>query len=107
MTRIENKVMAGVAGVYLARKIVSRTALKCYALFISAFGLTTLVSVSNVGHNFASVAQGGVANIANFFLVAFANTSHVVQGIVLLATVALFCMLVDLARALRSVPRYA
>lgn len=107
MTKVEDKVMAGVAGIYLARKVLSRTALECYALFVSAFSLTMFVSVSNIEHNLASVAQGGVANIANFFLVAFANTSHVVQGIVMLATIALLFMLADLARALRIAPRFA
>jgi hypothetical protein len=106
MTNIENKVMAGVAGIYFARKILSRTALQCYALFMSAFGLTMLVSVSSVERNFVSVAEGGVTNTLNFFLVAFANTSHVVQGIVMLATVALLFMLADLTRALRSTPRF-
>lgn len=106
MTNIENKVMAGVAGIYLARKIVSRTALECYALFISTFGLTMLVSLSSVERNFISVAEGGAVNILNFFLVAFANTSHIVQGIVMLATAALLFMLTDLVRALRSTPGF-
>ena len=107
MTKIEQRVMAGVAAIHVARKALSRTALECYALFVSAFGLTMLVSLSSVEQNLLSVAQGGVTNIFNFSLVAFTNTSHVVQGIVLLASVALVFMLADLARALRFVPRLA
>ncbi len=107
MTKIEDKVMAGVAGIYLARKLLSRTALECYALFASAFSLTMFVSLSSVERNFISVAEGGLANIFNFSIVAFVNTSHVVQGTVLLASVALLFMLADLARALRVVPRFA
>ncbi|MDQ5955131.1 MAG: hypothetical protein QG621_134 [Patescibacteria group bacterium] len=107
MTKIEQQVMAGVAGIYLARKMLSRTALECYALFASAFSLTMLVSVSSVERNFISVAEGGLANILNFSIVAFANTSYVVQGTVLLAAIALAGMLADLVRAVRVAPRFA
>lgn len=109
MNKIEQQVMAGVAAVYVARKLVSRTALECYALFVSSFCLTLFVSLSSVEHNFFAVERGGLPSVYTYIIDALIHTSLLVQGVLTVGAVALFLVLVDLARALRSTvqPKFA
>lgn len=76
---IEERVMANVALVYATRLMLSRTALKLYALLGSAAGIVALVSISNVATNFVNVAQGGVGSVAVFTVSAVLGTTLIVQ----------------------------
>lgn len=99
MTNLEQRVMAGVAVVWAARKLLSATALKLYVLLLSIGGIATFVSVSNVVHNFMHVLQNGPWGVAVFAEAAVLGTSVVVQ-LALIAAIAAFISLV--APALRT-----
>lgn len=99
MSKIEERVMAGVAMVYVARRLMSRTALECYALFLSAFCLTLFVSLPHVEHNFLVVERGGLPSTATYLVSAVLNTRVAVQAVLLLGVVAVALLVWDAARS--------
>jgi hypothetical protein len=102
MNKIEQQVMASVGVIHTARRMASFTALKVYALVASVYALGILVWVARVGENLLQVLDGGVLAVGNFVLAALAHTSVAVQGILLVAIVALLSLAVDLTRTLAS-----
>ncbi len=90
--------MASVGVIHTTRRLLSRTALKVYALVISAYALGIMVWVSRVEENFVQVLNGGVLAVGQFVLTAFANTSTVVQLVTLVAVFCVGSLMVDLAR---------
>lgn len=94
MTKLEQKVMAGVAAVYIARRLKSPRALKAYTLFLSCVGILFFASVPNVLANFAHVGSTGLPAIGLFLFTAVMKTTAVVQIALVLGVVAL----VSLAR---------
>lgn len=99
MSKVEQNVMAAVSTIYLARTLLSGTALKLYTLVLSVFAFGKLVWISKVFENLREVAQGGVASVGNFFLAAFEHAHISVQATLLIAVVAAALLAVDLARA--------
>jgi hypothetical protein len=97
--------MASVGVVHTARRLVSWTALKVYALVASLYALGILVWVARVQENLLHVANGGVLAVGNFVLYAVFHTSVAVQAVLLVATVALLSLAVDLIRTLSSEQR--
>ena len=97
-TKIEQQVMAGVASIYAWRVLSGRTALECYALFLSAFGVTLFVSLPHVFANFSSVAAGGLPNITTFILTAVLGTKLVVQLALVVGAFALLLLARDVVR---------
>ena len=106
MSKIQQKVMAGVAIIYTARLLTSAVAFKVYGLMLSFVGIVAFVSLSNVVSNFASVAQGGVFNIGTFVLSAVLGTTLVVQ-LALVVGVTLGLLLVDATRSLTQERSFA
>jgi|GEM_PF-1964691 len=102
MKTIEQKVMTNVAVIYIGRKFVSRTALRLYALAVSAVGIVTFVSVSNVTTNFTNVAQNGIESTVAFLIAAILGTTIVVQIALLLGAAAVFSLIVDAVRSISS-----
>lgn len=101
-SKIEQQVMASVGVIHTARRMVSGTALKVYALVASIYALGILVWVARIGENLAQVMNGGVLAVGNFVLYAVLHTTFVVQAVLLVATVALVSLAIDLARTLTS-----
>ena len=94
--------MASVGVIHTARRAVSATALKVYALVASVYALGALVWVSRVGENLAHAMNGGVLAVGNFVLYAVLHTTFVVQAVLLVAIVALVSLAVDLVRTLTN-----
>ena len=94
--------MASVGVVHTARRLVSLTALKVYALVASVYALGILVWVARVQENLLQVLDGGVLAVGNFVLYAVAHTSVAIQAVLLVATIALLSLVVDLVRTLTS-----
>ncbi len=92
--------MASVAVVHTARRLVSATALKVYALVISVYALGVLVWVSKIAENLAHVMNGGVLAVGNFVLYAVTHTSGVVQLVLLVVIVALLSLAADALRTI-------
>lgn len=107
MSNIQQKVMASVLVIYLARKATGPTALKCYALVLSLWGMGRLVWVSKVVENFSTVAQSGVLSVGNFVLVAVEHAHISVQLMLAVILVAGVWLLLDLARAVTPRARLA
>jgi hypothetical protein len=103
MSNLEQKVMANVAMIYTARKLVGKTALKFYVLVLSLVGILFLVSLPHVADNFAHVASGGVGSISAFILTAVLSTTLVVQLTLLLSAAAFVSIVADYLRAPRAV----
>lgn len=82
MATIEQKVMASVGAIYLARKAVGPTALKLYVLVAALWTLGRLVWVERVWENFAATGD-----TLNFLVSAVLNTEASVQ-----LTLALFVL---------------
>lgn len=76
MSTIEQKVMASVGAIYIARQLTSTTALKLYVAVISLWGLARLVWVERV---FENLSQAGVGGAFNLFLDAILTTDILVQ----------------------------
>lgn len=106
-SKIEQQVMASVAVVHTARRMVSATALKVYVLVASVYALGILVWVSRVEENFLQALNGGVLAVGNFVLAAFVNTSVGVQMASVIAILALGSLAIDLARSASARSRYA
>jgi hypothetical protein len=94
-SKIEQQVMAGVATIYMARKLVSATALKLYVCALSLYGLAQLVWVSRVFENFSAVGWG---NALQFATSAILNTDFTVQLTFFAFMIAAVWLLVDLTR---------
>lgn len=90
--------MASVGVIYIARKLASRTALECYVLAVAAFALTVMVSVSHVTRNFLGAAHN-INSLAVYLTVAVAQTTHVVQIVLLIAAAATVALGVDIVRS--------
>jgi hypothetical protein len=101
-SKIEQQVMASVAVVHTARRMVSATALKLYALVASIYALGILVWVSKIEENFLNVMNGGVLAVGNYVLYAAMHTTFMVQAVLLVAIVALVSLALDLTRTFVS-----
>lgn len=101
-TKIEQQVMAGVAVVYAARKLLSRTALELYVLAASAIALWQLVWVHKVFENFFAVEKNGFGSMFNYLIVAVEHTHLAVQLTLLVAALAFVALLVDVARSVAT-----
>ena len=99
MTKLERNIMASIALIYVARRLTSRTALECYALFLSAFGITVLVSLSHVAANFVLVEDHGLPALGLFLLTAITKTNILVQLVLALGVIALVSLSRNLVRA--------
>ena len=77
MTTIEQRVMASVGVIYTARQFVGASALKLYAVAVSALALWQLVWVHSVFANLYEAAAGG--GVAQFVYSALLNTHLPVQ----------------------------
>lgn len=102
ISRIERQVMASVGVIHTARRAVSLTALKIYALVGSVYALGILVWVARVQENLLQVLDGGVLAVGNFVLAALAHTNIAVQAVFLVAIVALVSLALDLVRTLAT-----
>lgn len=100
MSKIEQQVMASVAVIHTARRIVSATALKVYALVASVYALGILVWVSEIQANFLHAMNNGVLALGNYVLVALANTEVTVQAVLFIAALACASLAADLVRSL-------
>lgn len=98
MTKIEQQVMASVAVIYATRMLVSATALKLYALAVSAAGIAAFASIPNVLHNLELVASSGPANVVFFILYAVLGTTIVVQFALAVGAAAAVSLLVSAVR---------
>ena len=90
--------MGSVVAIYACRLLTSFTALKLYALILSAVGIAALVSISNVFFNFTNVVQGGLPNTATFIVSAVLGTTFLVQLVLLLGALASLSLCRDLLR---------
>lgn len=102
----EERVMANVAVIYTARKLTSKRALAFYALAVSALGIISTVSLTNVFQNFALVAQAGIPSVVGFILAALFTTKIAVQASLLVASCALVALMVDTVRPLTTHSAY-
>lgn len=101
MSNLEQRIMANVAMIYTARKLVGKTALKCYVLLACFAGIAFFVSLPHVAHNFGDVAHGGVGSIALFILTAVLSTTILVQIALLLSAAAFVSLITDYLRGTR------
>ena len=93
MNKLERNIMAGVAVIYVVRKLTSRRAVECYALFLSAFGITLFVSLPHVAANFVHVESVGLPATGLYILSAVEKTNLIVQAALMLGVVAAFSLL--------------
>lgn len=101
-SKIESQVMASVGAIYAARRLVSATAFKLYALAASVYALGVLVWVSKIEENLLHIANGGVLAVGNFVLYAAVHTSIAVQLVLLVAMIALVSLAADIVRSVSS-----
>jgi hypothetical protein len=101
-SKIEQQVMASVGIIHTARRAVSATALKVYALVASVYALGILVWVARVEQNFNEAFHGGVDKVFAYLLAAVSHTTLAVQLVLVIATLALISLAIDLARSLTS-----
>lgn len=95
-SKIEQQVMASVGVIHTARRAVSATAFKVYALVASVYALGILVWVSEIQANLLQVMNGGVLAVGNFVLYAILHTSVAVQATLAIAVLAFFSLVLDL-----------
>ncbi len=98
-SKIEQQVMASVGAIYIARQLVSMTALKLYVCVLALYGLGRLVWVARVWENFSHV---GVQNSVHFITSAILNTHLPVQIALAVFIVAGVSLLIDLAKTLAT-----
>ena len=84
-SKIEQQVMASVGTIYVARQLVSATALKLYVCAAALWTLGRLVFVEQV---FANWAHTGVGNSLNFVASAILSAELAVQATLALLLVA-------------------
>lgn len=99
MSKIEQQVMASVAVIYTARKLLSFQAIVCYAFLISLFGISLLVSVPHILENFSSAARGGIPSVVVFLEAAVTGTTFIVQMGLLIAIFALGSLFASFIRS--------
>ena len=99
---IEERVMGNIAVIYAARKLMSVTALKFYALVFSGASLAAFVSLPSIAENFVKVAEGGVGNVALFVFSALLSTTLVVQLAVVLGAFAAISLVTPALRGGRA-----
>jgi hypothetical protein len=104
MTSIEQKVMASVGAVYIARSLVGVTALKLYVALAALWTLGRLVWVERVFENFTSVGAGGTLH---FLASAVLNTELAVQVTLALFLGAGLWLLRDLTRGIPVTNRFS
>ena len=97
-TKIEKQVMAGVAAIYVVRRLTSPGALKAYALFVSFVGVAAFASLPHVAANFIHVESSGIPAMFAFLLAAVTKTNFVVQVALVVGTVALLSLVRDVVR---------
>ncbi|MCC7500795.1 hypothetical protein IT396_03285 [Candidatus Nomurabacteria bacterium] len=103
-SKIEQQVMASVGTIYIARQLVSGTALRIYVCLIALGLLARLVWVERVVENFM---QSGVGNAHNFIASAVLNTELPVQIAFAALVIAGAWVSRDLARLSYSPRRFA
>jgi hypothetical protein len=101
-SKIEQQVMAAVGTTYMARQLVSATAIKLYVCALALFALARLVWVERV---FANLSEASVGHVAQFILSAVINTDVLVQVALLALVVTGLSLMRDLLRTIPS--RYA
>lgn len=102
MKTLEQNVMTNVAVIYLWRKCFGVTALKLYALALSAGGVVALVSITNVFANLVKVSEGGVGSIAFFLLSAVLGTTILVQAALVIGAFAAISLITPMFRGSRA-----
>ncbi|HWB33974.1 MAG TPA: hypothetical protein VG753_01465 [Candidatus Paceibacterota bacterium] len=98
MSTIEERVMGTVGAIYIARSLVSATALRMYALLVSLAGIIAFASVPHVVLNFLTVAHSGPGGVALFVLYAVLGTTIVVQLALAVGATAAVSLLVSFVR---------
>jgi hypothetical protein len=96
MNKFERNIMAGVAVIYIVRRLTSQRALKAYALFFSLLGVALFASLPHVFNNFLHVESEGLPAMGPFLLSAITKTNFVVQAALLVGVVVLFSIARDL-----------
>ncbi|TSC68216.1 MAG: hypothetical protein G01um101456_722 [Parcubacteria group bacterium Gr01-1014_56] len=99
---IEQQVMASVAVIYAVRQLLSFQAVVYYALILSLFGISQLVSVPHVLENFSSVARDGFPSILVFIESAVTGTTLLVQLGLLVAIFAVGSLFSSFIRSFSS-----
>lgn len=102
-SKIHTNVMRRVHTVHALRPLTTTTALSTLALLLSLWGIGKQVWVAQVVNNMPS---DGVA-VARFMLAAFTHTEFVVQALVVLAFAAALWLVIDAAKNLRHLGRFA
>ena len=90
--------MAGVAVIYVVRRLTSQRALKAYALFLSLLGVALFASLPHVFSNFLHAESEGLPAMGPFLLSAITKTNFIVQAALLIGVVALFSIVRDMLR---------
>lgn len=106
MSKIEQQVLASVGVIHAARRAVSATALKLYALAASVYALGILVWVSKVEENLLNVMNGGILAVGNYALFAVTHTSVAVQAALVVAALALASLAADVSRSVMRRPAF-
>lgn len=94
-SNIEKNIMAGVAAIYVGRKLSSRKALEAYALLASIVGIALFTSLPHVVSNLLHVESAGFPAVATFFLSAVVKTNLIVQAALLVGAIAGFLLVRD------------
>lgn len=94
-SKIEQQVMASVGVIYVARQLVSRTALKLYVCVATLWGIGQLVWVARVFENLSHV---GINGFVHFVTVALLNTDILVQAALVIGAIAFVSLLTDLVK---------
>jgi hypothetical protein len=97
---IERQVMAAVGVIYVARLLVSRTAVELYVLAASSVAIWQLTWVHKVFENFFTALRGGLPDVSTYLLVAVTHAHLAVQLTLVVAAVAGITFILDMARAL-------
>lgn len=101
-SKVEQRVMAGVHTIHMAKRLVGVTALKWYGLVLSTIGLSAFVSIPHVASNFVNVAQGGVGSAFIFIVSAILGTTLVVQCVLAIGAAATISLVVPVFRGGRA-----
>ncbi|HVZ75674.1 MAG TPA: hypothetical protein VG934_00120 [Candidatus Paceibacterota bacterium] len=98
MRTIEERVMGTVGVIYIARILVSATALRLYALTLSLAGIVAFASVPHVFLNILVVAHSGPAGVAFYLLYAVLGTTLIIQLALAVGATAAVSLFVSLVR---------
>lgn len=91
---LKQRIMRRIYILYVLRRATSLRAVSLYAFCLALTGTVALVSVSNVFANMASL--GGLADFANFMVVALLNTTVFVQALLVVAGISVAVFIRDL-----------